>query len=146
MAIWVRLLFTLHQALEPKQAQFRTVEFHQNKGVMSDRIALNCRKRLQLQKFSIPIAKQLFNRGSFSTAIHFPFGGTESGGTETGNGVRRRKTRGDMSGWRLLEATDTTDADLLAIELEMEHQLELIRLRRLKAKVEYEDIRTDIPE
>jgi hypothetical protein len=77
------------------------------------------------------------------------------GATDATTAVLESIRRGDIkSAWRLLEATGvtdhpnpgTTDADLLAIELEMEHQLELIRLRRLKAKVEYEDIRTDIPE
>jgi hypothetical protein len=75
--------------------------------------------------------------------------------SKTTNQRRAKTIRGDIkSAWRLLEATGvndrpnpgTTDADLLAIELEMEHQPDLIRLRRLKAKVELEDISTDIPE
>jgi hypothetical protein len=61
--------------------------------------------------------------------------------------------RGDTaSAWRLLQTTGVTDrphpgptdADLLAVELELEQQRELIRLRRLKSKVEFEDISADI--
>jgi hypothetical protein len=61
---------------------------------------------------------------------------------------------GDVkSAWKLLEAMNvtegptpgTTDAGLLSIELELQRQKELIRLRQMKSNIEFAEIRTDIP-